>query len=132
MENNINENVTAPAVNKPFKKFIKAIIFILKLVYVALPVFLVFIKGIPGLVTVFIWVVSVIHCSSFLVAFEDTVLAITNILGLVAGYYAAKFSWVLMTKGRATRLKHKVIFFVGLVFGLMGWFFGFVLSQPYY
>jgi len=132
MENNINENVTVPAVNKPFKKFIKALIFILKLVYVALPVFLVFIKGIPGLVTVFIWVVGVSYPSFFLVVFEDTVLAITNILGLVAGYYAAKFSWALMTKGRTTRLKHKVIFFVGLVFCLMGWFLGYAFSETYY
>ena len=127
MENNINENVTVPAVNKPFKKFIKAIIFILKLVYVALPVFLVFIKGIPGLAA--FCMLFLVRQSYFFVELEGTILAITNILGFIAGYYAAKFSWALMTKGRATRRIHKVIFFVGLVIGLLGWGAGFVVSQ---
>jgi hypothetical protein len=127
MENNINENVTAPAVNKPFKKFIKAIVFLLKLVYVALPVFLVFIKGIPGLAA--FCMLFLVRQSYFFVELEGTILAITNILGFIAGYYAAKFSWALMTKGRTTRLKHKVIFFVGLVFGLVGWVAGIGVSQ---
>lgn len=127
MEDNNNENVTAPEINKPFKKFIKAALFIFKLLYIALPVFLVFIKGIPGLAA--FWMLFLVRQSYFFVENEANILAAMNILGFVAGYYAAKFSWALMTKGRATRRIHKVIFFVGLVIGLLGWGAGFVVSQ---
>ena len=127
MEDNNSQKVTATEVNTPFKKFIKATIFILKLLYIALPVFLVFIKGIPGLAAFLM--IFLVRQSYFFVENETNIIAAMKILGFVAGYFAARFSWALMTKGLATSRIHKAIFFVGLVISLLGWVSGIGVSQ---